>query len=100
MIEVIEENNPDWWTGKVNGKQGLFPSNYVEKIAPARAVPPVPAPTSAAKTPYKPFKAAFHGNDAPPPAQIAPTNSVGLQQAPGQDQKKTRLGQLGNRVSP
>ncbi|CAK5268609.1 unnamed protein product [Mycena citricolor] len=30
-IEILSENNPDWWTGRHNGRQGLFPSNYVEK---------------------------------------------------------------------
>ena len=32
MFEVITETNTDWWTGRHNGRQGLFPSNYVEKI--------------------------------------------------------------------
>ncbi|PVU84614.1 hypothetical protein BB559_001516 [Furculomyces boomerangus] len=32
VIEVIEytESADDWWTGKLNGKAGLFPSNYVK----------------------------------------------------------------------
>ncbi|KAF8308835.1 hypothetical protein DL93DRAFT_2086491, partial [Clavulina sp. PMI_390] len=29
-IKVIEHNSPDWWTGELNGRQGLFPSSYVE----------------------------------------------------------------------
>ncbi|KAF7978842.1 hypothetical protein HWV62_44647 [Athelia sp. TMB] len=37
-FEIISETNPDWWTGRHNGKQGLFPSNYVEKI-PASSSP-------------------------------------------------------------
>ncbi|KAJ7721715.1 SH3 domain-containing protein [Mycena maculata] len=32
VIEVIEEADPDWWTGRCNGHQGQFPSNYVEKL--------------------------------------------------------------------
>lgn len=65
----------------------LFPSNYVEKLQDTaaqgpREVPPLPAGTG--KKEYKPFKAAFHGSDASP----ATTNSVGLQQDPGQDAKK------------
>lgn len=32
VFEVITETNADWWTGRHNGRQGLFPSNYVEKI--------------------------------------------------------------------
>ncbi|KZP27407.1 SH3-domain-containing protein [Athelia psychrophila] len=37
-FEIISETNPDWWTGRHNGKQGLFPSNYVEKT-PAQSSP-------------------------------------------------------------
>jgi hypothetical protein len=31
-IEIIErtESSEDWWTGKVNGKQGIFPGNYTQ----------------------------------------------------------------------
>jgi len=33
MITVIKrtENETDWWTGRVGGREGIFPSNYVEK---------------------------------------------------------------------
>ena len=50
------------------------------------------------KKPYKPFGAALHGTDVPPPANSA-TNSVGLQEAPGQEQKKSKFGKYGNTVS-
>lgn len=33
VIEVLAETNADWWTGRHNGREGLFPSNYVEKIS-------------------------------------------------------------------
>ncbi|KAG9315279.1 SH3 domain-containing protein [Chiua virens] len=40
VIEVITETNPDWWTGRNrSGKQGLFPSNYVEKLPPQSLSP-------------------------------------------------------------
>ncbi|KAF5377247.1 hypothetical protein D9615_006407 [Tricholomella constricta] len=31
-IEVVERtgNTEDWWTGRVNGQQGVFPGNYVQ----------------------------------------------------------------------
>ncbi len=29
---MIQEHETGWWIGKNNGKQGFFPSNYVEKI--------------------------------------------------------------------
>ncbi|KAJ3593607.1 hypothetical protein NHX12_005941 [Muraenolepis orangiensis] len=32
VIEVIKEDASGWWTGRLRGKQGLFPNNYVNKI--------------------------------------------------------------------
>lgn len=32
IIENIEEVDEGWWMGTVNGKRGLFPSNYVEAV--------------------------------------------------------------------
>ncbi|BEJ16375.1 hypothetical protein CspHIS471_0509800 [Cutaneotrichosporon sp. HIS471] len=31
-IEIVERTNSaeDWWTGKVNGRQGIFPGNYTQ----------------------------------------------------------------------
>jgi len=31
-IQVVErtESSEDWWTGKLNGMQGVFPGNYVQ----------------------------------------------------------------------
>ncbi|KAF7307430.1 Myosin IE [Mycena indigotica] len=101
IIEIVKEENADWWLGRHNGKEALFPSAYVEKIAsapqpPARNVPPV------SKKPYKPFMAAHHGRDAPPPQNIAPTgptNSIGLQQdVQGQQEKKSKYGKYGETV--
>ncbi|KAG0705722.1 SH3-domain-containing protein [Suillus ampliporus] len=44
IIEIVKETNADWWTGRNKaGKQGLFPSTYVEKLAP-RSVSPVSFP--------------------------------------------------------
>ncbi|KAH8094449.1 SH3 domain-containing protein [Cristinia sonorae] len=59
IIEIVDETNADWWTGKCRGKQGLFPSNHVEKIAasapsPAPAAPhtlPTPAATPSSYSP-------------------------------------------------
>ena len=99
----MSEDNDDWWTGRgalssqawrdvinlewypVNGKQALFPSSYVEKIAiQQRSVPPI------SNRSYKPFAAAQHGVDLPP-ATGESVNSVGLQEAPGQAEKKNSL---------
>jgi hypothetical protein len=42
VIEIISEMNPDWWTGRINGRDGLFPSNHVEKIAKQSTPPTSP----------------------------------------------------------
>jgi len=31
LITIIKEH-PDWWEGELNGKVGVFPANYVQKI--------------------------------------------------------------------
>uniref|UniRef100_A0A672LWR4 Osteoclast-stimulating factor 1 n=1 Tax=Sinocyclocheilus grahami TaxID=75366 RepID=A0A672LWR4_SINGR len=32
IIELISEDPSGWWRGRIHGKEGLFPGNYVEKI--------------------------------------------------------------------
>ncbi|QSL65944.1 hypothetical protein MERGE_003081 [Pneumocystis wakefieldiae] len=32
IITVLEVTHKDWWYGSLNGKMGIFPSNYVEKL--------------------------------------------------------------------
>ncbi|KAJ3560817.1 hypothetical protein NP233_g10585 [Leucocoprinus birnbaumii] len=32
IIDIIEENNSEWWTGRVGGRQGSFLASYVEKL--------------------------------------------------------------------
>ena len=78
----------------MNGKQGLFPSTYVEKLAR-----PVSAGNSGAseKKPYKPFGAAYQGMDSPPPAAQG-VNSIGLQEKEGTEAKKDRFGQYKSTV--
>ncbi|TFK50037.1 SH3-domain-containing protein [Heliocybe sulcata] len=106
IIDILEETNDDWWLGRVRGKEGLFPSNHVAKVdtppTPAvspRAVPPVPAGrASTEKSAYKPFMAAHHGADLPPPSS-GQTNSMGLQQDPKQEQKKSKFGKYGNTMA-
>uniref|UniRef100_A0A8C6XYS1 Myosin IEb n=1 Tax=Naja naja TaxID=35670 RepID=A0A8C6XYS1_NAJNA len=31
VIEIIKEDPSGWWEGRIRGKEGLFPGNYVEK---------------------------------------------------------------------
>lgn len=33
IIQLVEFVNNDWWKGTLNGKTGIFPSNYVKKLA-------------------------------------------------------------------
>ena len=55
VVEVIAEEEEGWWRGKLGGKEGVFPSNFVEIIEEA-AEPAKPTVT----------------NQAPPPQQSAP----------------------------
>lgn len=32
LITVIKEDPSGWWTGACNGKTGMFPGNYVQKL--------------------------------------------------------------------
>ncbi|XDV49199.1 hypothetical protein PO909_018495 [Leuciscus waleckii] len=32
IIDLINDDPSGWWRGRINGKEGLFPGNYVEKI--------------------------------------------------------------------
>ncbi|KAK2892483.1 hypothetical protein Q8A67_012471 [Cirrhinus molitorella] len=32
IIDIIQEDVSGWWAGRLRGKEGLFPSNYVTKI--------------------------------------------------------------------
>ncbi|KAM6981227.1 unconventional myosin-Ie isoform 2-T2 [Aplochiton taeniatus] len=32
VIDIIKEDSSGWWMGRLRGKQGLFPNNYVSKI--------------------------------------------------------------------
>lgn len=116
MIEVIVETNADWWTGRCYGSEGLFPSNYVEKLPPTALAPyhpPQPRPQAVGYpgnqyyTPppnhYQitnqagPFSPAPYGTGPPPP-------SPGTQQvvAPSEPQKPPKKnflsGSLGNTV--
>jgi hypothetical protein len=38
-IEVIDSANKDWWRGRLNGREGLFPSSYVERLPGPPAAP-------------------------------------------------------------
>ena len=97
IIDIVEETNADWWTGRNRGKQGLIPSNYVQKFPPGPS--PQPYPEKAHIAPGY----TNYGNP-PPPQQMNPgdnvpaVNSVGLQPDDGQAKKKNKFGKFGNTV--
>ncbi|OJA16479.1 hypothetical protein AZE42_06873 [Rhizopogon vesiculosus] len=93
-IEVVSEKNQDWWLGRAHGREALFPSNHVETVDSPRA----DAVVTTTKKPYRPFGAALHGTDKPP-ATGAGVNSVGLQEASGQEEKKSKYGKYGNTMA-
>ncbi|KAJ7116349.1 SH3 domain-containing protein [Mycena epipterygia] len=76
-IEIVAETNSDWWTGRYNGREGLFPSNYVEKLPPAPAPSPYqtrdsypnnpPMPSFPNQPPYQPPPGAYPGPGYQPP---------------------------------
>ncbi|KAG6861230.1 hypothetical protein C0995_002351 [Termitomyces sp. Mi166 len=103
IITVTEENNADWWTGIINGRSGLFPSSYVEKLPPSLpSVSKAPfvtnSATSGSKTPYRPFGAVHHGRDVPPPPGQG-VNSIGLQEKSGKEEKKSKFGKYGDTMA-
>lgn len=97
LIEVVLEKNQDWWLGRARGREALFPSNHVESVD-ASAIPQADAVATTAKKPYRPFGAALHETDKPPAAGVG-VNSVGLQEASGQAEKKNKFGKYGNTMA-
>jgi len=40
VVEVLEDDEEGWWTGRLNGKTGVFPSNFCEVIKEEEDVKP------------------------------------------------------------
>ncbi|OCH89622.1 SH3-domain-containing protein [Obba rivulosa] len=116
VIEIVEETNPDWWTGRCRGRQGLFPANHVEKIGgspspqppapmmPSAPMPPMapmpPQPSYYSPPPEKSLYGPQYGGMPPPPAPMAPPPVVVVEQQPPPEQpKKHRFGKLGNTMA-
>lgn len=118
IIEIVAETNADWWTGRLNGNQGLFPSNYVEKI-PTASPPSYPLPGESSPAPYNPpaqYAPVYNGphpqggyQSQPvqpynpytgPPSQPIPPQQVVIQQPapPSQPGKNSRFNGLGRVV--
>ncbi|KAJ8487621.1 hypothetical protein ONZ45_g14273 [Pleurotus djamor] len=75
-IDVTEETNSDWWKGRVNGgPEGVFPSNYVERLASEKAPyqpPPPPQPAAPIGVPGYAPPPPRHGFAPPPQPGYAP----------------------------
>ena len=85
-------NFVDWWRGEVNGRQGIFPSNYVRKIeAPnqdkEKALYPPPTQYGGYPGVQQQYQQPTYG--APAPYQAPPP-----EQQPEQ-KKPSRLGEFG-----
>jgi len=46
VVEIVSKDASGWWTGRLRGKQGLFPGNYVKEQASG------PTRTDRANYPY------------------------------------------------
>ncbi|EPQ54313.1 SH3-domain-containing protein [Gloeophyllum trabeum ATCC 11539] len=129
IIEIISETNPDWWTGRLNGRQGLLPANYVEKLdSTSSPAPPPPFPSNTPQyqpdprqytpSPAPGYQAAYSPPPGPPggygPEKAAPYNPymgppmqpnppVPVVQAPqpppAPAAKPSRFGGLGNTLA-
>ncbi|KZS92367.1 hypothetical protein SISNIDRAFT_486408 [Sistotremastrum niveocremeum HHB9708] len=90
IVEILEEVNQDWWRGRVTktGREGLFPSNYVEKLeGESEAQSPQSPPT---------VKSSFRKNWDPPPT-TGGTNRLGLQQVDNSS-SKAKTSKYGNQA--
>ncbi|KAF8802509.1 SH3-domain-containing protein [Phlegmacium glaucopus] len=89
VIQVIDQTNSDWWRGRLNGREGLFPSSYVERVPDTpqphlRPPPPIPRqhgnfpsfPTGPHPYPQQPQ---YFG---PPPGNMYPPNPMPSQGGP------------------
>lgn len=43
---VLQKDDSGWWQGELNGRVGMFPSNFVEPIDPNAAPTPAKAETT------------------------------------------------------
>lgn len=111
IFDLVAETNADWWMGKHEGRQGLFPSNYVEKVL---SPPQSGGKSYSAMPPAPQYREQYHAPPGPP--QMGPPSSYQVPQPQGvyngymgappqpvieqsQPPKKSKFGGLGNTVS-
>ncbi|KAJ3794888.1 SH3-domain-containing protein [Lentinula aff. detonsa] len=106
IIEVVQETNNDWWTGSYNGREGLFPSTYVEKLPPSsplsRPPPPSrygPPPSGYYQSPPPPqaYNSFPYPPGPPPPGPVVVSASA--PPAPLDQPKKSKFGGMGNTLA-
>jgi hypothetical protein len=120
-VRVIEHTSPDWWKGSCNGREGMFPSNYVKRLEIRSPSQQLPAPSyDQSQMQYSPSQQQLYnqgpqqqfqpqynnqypqqGYSAQPPyqqQQAAPPQQVVVQQEGHQDQSHLRKfgSKLGN----
>ena len=101
----------DWWTGRVGGRTGIFPSNYAEVLHHplptwSTAPPPATATTarpakqteSAPKYMPMPYKAVHHPENAPNPTGTRPQQQRD-QQDHSQEPQESKYSHIKNTVS-
>lgn len=51
IITILNQEEEGWWEGELNGKQGVFPNNFVEELSAEEAAAAAPAATPSAADP-------------------------------------------------
>ncbi|CAO4372086.1 unnamed protein product [Caenorhabditis nigoni] len=79
---VVLEKNDEWWKGRCNGKEGIFPANYVELVPQGAAPSTAPAAPTASATP------------APPPTVICEAKAIVEFTASAANQLGIKVGEI------
>ncbi|CEL55326.1 Unconventional myosin-If OS=Homo sapiens GN=MYO1F PE=1 SV=3 [Rhizoctonia solani AG-1 IB] len=96
IIQIVKEDNADWWTGRLNGREAMFPANHVEKL------PNAPSYTASYGYDEKQQHSQPHQHYAPPPGPPATYQHGGpAQTAPPteEEKKKSKFGKYGGIVA-
>lgn len=82
VIQVTDKSDPNWWTGRLNGREGLFPSSYVESIpaGPQSQLQRPPPPQNFPNFPTGPYPYPQQLQYGPsPPGNMYPPNPMPFQ---------------------
>lgn len=70
VIEILQKKSPEWYEGRLNGRVGMFPTNYVRSYDPSENHHHHHQSRDRAATPPPPASSPYPA--APPPQQLAP----------------------------